>query len=329
MNTPDILRRLVKRFGLLVALTVLGGLIGGVYGAVKTPTYQAKAYVVVTAEAGEGPAAIAFAQAYGRVATKGPAAERAAAILGGTNELNQVTASTSPDAPVIEIIATHTNAARSAAVANAVAQGLVDFGTARKAETRVGVSMLAQAATPSSPSSPKPPLELAVGAAAGLLLAGLAALAGVGRSAVARRRDAEEPYAPHGAGTPPPPGGGATEHHPAENAQRVPVLGAAPVRTAPPAQPPALANPSPTLQALTGAMLNGPAAVPVGTSAGTPADGRQPAVPVQAVAWYDQAFAPDEMAAVFEGQIEVPPADDKPGQPRIMGRAVVIYREES
>jgi len=87
--------------------------------------------------------------------------------------------------------------------------------------------------------------------------------------------------------------------------------------------------PSPKLQALTGAMLNGPAAGPLGPPAGTPVDGRQPAVPVQAVAWYDQAFAPDEMAAVFEGQIEEPAAAaDKPGQPRIMGRAVVIYREE-
>jgi len=168
-----------------------------------------------------------------------------------------------------------------------------------------------------------------VGAAAGLLLAGLAALAGVGRSAVARRRDAADPDGGAPDGTPGGSGGRATAYHPAENAQRVPVLGAAPVRTAPPGQPPALANPSPTLQALTGAMLNGPAAVPVGPPAGTPVDGRQPAVPVQAVAWYDQAFAPDEMAAVFEGQIEEPAAAaDKPGQPRIMGRAVVIYREE-
>ena len=78
MRTPEILKRLVRKFGLLVLLTVLGALAGGAYAAVKTPTYQARAYVVVTAEAGEGPAAISFAQAYGRVATKGPAAERAA-----------------------------------------------------------------------------------------------------------------------------------------------------------------------------------------------------------------------------------------------------------
>jgi hypothetical protein len=51
---------------------------------------------------------------------------------------------------------------------------------------------------------------------------------------------------------------------------------------------------------------------------------------VQAVAWYDQAFEPDEMAAVFEGQIEEPQAASEAtaGVPRIVGRAVVIYREE-
>lgn len=330
MRTPQILKQLVRRFGLLVLLTVIGAIAGAAYAAVKTPTYQAKAYVVVTAEAGEGPAAISFAQAYGRVATKGPAAERAAATLGGTRELNRVTASTSPDAPVIEIVATHTNAARSAVVANAVAQGLVDFGATRKTETRVGLSMLATAARPSDPSSPKPPLETAVGAAAGLLVAGLAALAGVGRSAVARRRDSGQPAVPDGSGVAAPPGqpgGGVAVYHPAEHTRREQIA-AAPIRTAPPVQPPALANPSPTLHALAGAMLTGPAAVPVGSSADT----RQSAVPVPAVAWYDQAFSTDEVAEVFEGQIEDPPASSATApvqsKPRIMGRAVVIYREE-
>jgi capsular polysaccharide biosynthesis protein len=321
MRVQEILKRLVRRFGLLLLLTVLGAVAGAAYAAVKTPTFQAKAYVVVTAEAGEGPAAISFAQAYGRVATKGPAAEKAAATLGGTSELNQVTASTSPDAPVIEIVATHTSAARSAVVANAVAQGLVDFAATRKAETRVTVSMLATATAPSSPSSPKPPLEAAVGAAAGLLLAGLAALAGVGRSAAARLREPGQPQGPDGsgAGAPLQPAGNAvTVYQPVENAQRVPSLGAA--RSA--QQPPALLNPSPTLQAFAGAVLNGPAAVPV--------DAQQPGAPVQAVAWYDEAFAPDEMAAVFEGQIEEAQraGEATAGVPRIVGRAVVIYREE-
>jgi hypothetical protein len=55
-----------------------------------------------------------------------------------------------------------------------------------------------------------------------------------------------------------------------------------------------------------------------------------PVTDQQAVAWYDQAFEPDEMAAVFEGQIEDPPAatESALGKPRIMGRAVVIYQED-
>ena len=46
MKSPEILRRLVRRFGLLLALTVIGGAAGAVYGAMKTPTYTAKSYVV-------------------------------------------------------------------------------------------------------------------------------------------------------------------------------------------------------------------------------------------------------------------------------------------
>jgi capsular polysaccharide biosynthesis protein len=186
-QTPtEILRRLVRRFGLLVALTLLGAAAGALYAAVKTPTYIAQAYVVVTAQPGESPVAVNFAQAYGRILTTGPVADRAAAKLGSRKELAQVTASTSPDTPVIEITATGTDGKRTADVANAVAQALVDFGNTRTDQTRVGVSVLALASVPDAPASPKPPLELAIGAAAGLLVGGLSVLAGVGKSTVDR-----------------------------------------------------------------------------------------------------------------------------------------------
>jgi len=181
VNSPEILKRLVRRFGLLAVLTLLGAIAGGIYSSLVTPTYQAQAYVVASAEAGEGPAALNFAQAYGRIATKGPVADKAATKLGTTKGLDQVTASTSPDTPVIEITATGTDAKQTAAVANAVAQSLVEFGATRKTETRVTLTVLAAATVPGSPSSPKPPLEIAVGAAGGLLIGGLAVLAGVGR----------------------------------------------------------------------------------------------------------------------------------------------------
>jgi capsular polysaccharide biosynthesis protein len=189
VKSPEILRRLVRRVGLLLALTVIGGAAGAVYGAVKTPTYTAKAYVVAIGDAADPISALNFAQAYGRVATTGPVMALAGPKLGADRAgLDTVTASTSPDAPVIEITATGTKPAHTAAVANAVASALIELGNSRKADTKVSLAVLAAATTPAKPTSPKPPLEFAVGAAAGLLIGGLAVLAGVGRASAQRAK---------------------------------------------------------------------------------------------------------------------------------------------
>ncbi|MFG1603996.1 Wzz/FepE/Etk N-terminal domain-containing protein [Actinoplanes sp. NPDC049265] len=186
MKSREILRRLVRRFGLLLLLTALGGGAGATYAAVKTPTYTAKAYVVTIGAGAEPIVALNYAQAYGRIATTGPILATAGQTLGADRSgLSRVTASTSPDAPVIEITATGTSPDRTATVANAVANGLIALGDTRKGETRVGLAMLAAATPPARPTSPKPPMELAVGAAAGLLIGGLAVLAGVGRGSPA------------------------------------------------------------------------------------------------------------------------------------------------
>jgi capsular polysaccharide biosynthesis protein len=298
--TAQILRRLMHRFGLLLVLTVLGGTAGAVYSATKTPTYRATAYVVVTADAGEPFAAVNFAQAYGRVVTTGPAAENAAQKIGpgAAADLARVTASTSPDAPVIEITAAGPDAGRVQVVANAVAQGLVDFAATRKAETRVGVSMLAQAAKPARPSSPKPPLELAVGAAAGLLLAGLAALAGVGRTALTRRRDTGPDDGDQFAGS------AATQH----------------LASVPLPRQPALAPPKPTLSMVLTPPATVAATVPVGTVPVGTVPAATPAAKVSASASVPRESPVEGPAEVLEGQID---------ESRIVGRAVVIYREEA
>ena len=200
MKSREILRRLVRRFGLLLLLTLIGGIAGAAYAALKTPTYTAKAYVVAVSTGAQGDpiSALNFAQAYGRVATSDPVLAKASVLLGTTDQsgLRQATAATSPDAPVIEITATGTNAK----VANSVANALVEYGGNRKAETRVSLSLLAGAIAPTQPSSPKPPMELAVGAAGGLLIGGLAVLAGVGRPSATRvteeRADDEEAQPP-------------------------------------------------------------------------------------------------------------------------------------
>jgi capsular polysaccharide biosynthesis protein len=193
VKSREILRRLMRRFGLLILLTLIGGIAGAVYGAVKTPTYTAKAYVVATGDRGDSITALNYAQAYGRIATSGPVLAKAGTLLGADRSgLADVTAATSPDAPVIELTATGTNAQRTATVANAMAKALADYGTTRKADTHVGLEVLAGAVTPAKPTSPKPPMELAVGAAGGLLIGGLAVLAGVGRPG-AKREEEEEP----------------------------------------------------------------------------------------------------------------------------------------
>jgi capsular polysaccharide biosynthesis protein len=198
LTSPEILRRLVRRFGLLLLLTLIGGIAGAVYGAVKTPTYTAKAYVVAIGDQGDAVTALNFAQAYGRIATSGPILARAGERLGADRTgLTRVTASTSPDAPVIQITAPGAGAQRTADMANAVANALVAYGNVQQAQTKVSLAVLAAATPPPRPTSPKPPLELAVGAAGGLLIGGLAVLAGVGRPAATRddaavERDTEE-----------------------------------------------------------------------------------------------------------------------------------------
>ncbi|MEV7623261.1 Wzz/FepE/Etk N-terminal domain-containing protein [Actinoplanes sp. NPDC089786] len=182
MKSREFLRRLVRRFGLLLLLTAIGGGAGAAYAAIKTPTYTAKAYVVTIGAGAEPIVALNYAQAYGRIATTGPVLATAGQTLGADRTgLNRVTASTSPDAPVIEITAIGPSPSRTATVANAVANSLISLGDTRKGETRVGLTMLAAATPPARPTSPKPPMELAVGAAAGLLIGGLAVLAGAGR----------------------------------------------------------------------------------------------------------------------------------------------------
>jgi capsular polysaccharide biosynthesis protein len=186
VKSREILPRLVRRFGLLLLLTVVGGAAGAAYAALKTPAYTAKAYVVAVGSPGDSVAALNFAQAYGRIATSGPVLVQARARLGADGSgLDRVTAATSPDAPVVEITATGPDARHTTDVANAVAGALTEYGSLRSADTKVGLSLLAGATVPERPSSPRPPLELAVGAAGGLLIGGLGVLAGVGRGATA------------------------------------------------------------------------------------------------------------------------------------------------
>ncbi|TDC45777.1 lipopolysaccharide biosynthesis protein [Actinomadura sp. KC345] len=200
---------LLRRYALPIAF-VLAGFLGGLGYALLAPTtYTAAAFVLVVDEGQggrTGPAAVNFAQAYGRLAPLPETLDYSTRPLpeaapGSTRE--HIQASTSPDTPLIRLAGTARTAKDAAAFANAAADALVRYGASHRSDTGVRVAMMTVAAPPETPSSPNLPLGVAVGTASGVLLAGLsAAVAGGrrGRGTASRRPDAAVP-GPARAGT--------------------------------------------------------------------------------------------------------------------------------
>ncbi|TDB76879.1 hypothetical protein E1264_37950 [Actinomadura sp. KC216] len=161
---------------------VLAGMLGGLGYALYAPaTYTASAFVLVVDEVGpdrSGPAALSFAQLYGRLAPLEETLRYSTIPLpdappGSMRE--HVRASTSPDTPVIRLAGSGRTARDAAAFANGAADALVRYGTSHRADTGVRVALMGRAAPPPAPSSPNLPLGIAVGTASGVLLAGLSA----------------------------------------------------------------------------------------------------------------------------------------------------------
>ncbi|WP_131764056.1 hypothetical protein, partial [Actinomadura fibrosa] len=177
----------VRRYALPIVF-VLTGFLGGLGYALLAPTvYTATAYVLVVddgAQGQDGPAAVSFAQAFGRLAplpeTLGYSSIPLPAVPPGTTR-QHVQAVTSPDTPLIRLTGSGDGPADAAAFANAAADALVRYGTSHRADTGVRVALMSLATTPSAPSSPNLPLNVAVGTAAGVLLAGISAAALSGR----------------------------------------------------------------------------------------------------------------------------------------------------
>jgi capsular polysaccharide biosynthesis protein len=189
-----VLRAALRTWWPLLVAVPAGAVAGGGYALVATPQYQADAYVMVVADPGADSAtAVSFAQAYGRVVAQPEILAAAAAETGvPVKELTaQVQAQTSPDAPMIQITGTATGATEAAKEANAVARSMVAFGSATTKQTHVRLIAFAQAAAPTTASTPSRRLDVAVGGAAGVLLGSLALLArsGGGGGHAARERE--------------------------------------------------------------------------------------------------------------------------------------------
>jgi len=189
------LRPILKRLVLPVGFVLAGLLLGLGYGMFKTPVYTTDAFVLVVKDGDQSQVAVSSAQAYGRIAALPETLAWSSTPLpvSPDSASKHIRASTSPDTPLIQVTGSATRPNEAAAFANAAANALVRYGTQHTKETGVRGAPRSSAAGPASPSSPNLRLNVAVGAAAGILLAGLSAaimsgLRGQPRAQVTHRR---------------------------------------------------------------------------------------------------------------------------------------------
>ncbi|MFF1908900.1 Wzz/FepE/Etk N-terminal domain-containing protein [Kitasatospora sp. NPDC058218] len=169
-------RSLARRWWPVVLAVPLGAAAGAGYAVVAHPSYAANSYVIVVPEnQGESATAINFAQAYGRLAGQPQVLAAAAAETGHSRAELEVLVhgTTSPDAPMIEITGTGARPPEAVRAADAVARSLVAFANTSSKETGVRLVPLAAAAEPDKPTTPSAQLDVAVGAAAGVLIGAL------------------------------------------------------------------------------------------------------------------------------------------------------------
>ena len=174
--SPRTWLRRVPRWWPLPVCLALGACGGAAYAVVTPPQYAAISYVVVSpAGRAEAAAALGYAQAYGKIATDPvilAKAEADANVRRGT--LNKgIQASTSPDAPMVQITATSRKPASAARYADAVGKALTQTAKSSAKKTGARLTVVSKSVAPASPTSPSSGVSVAVGACAGGLIGGL------------------------------------------------------------------------------------------------------------------------------------------------------------
>ncbi|MFE1957425.1 MULTISPECIES: lipopolysaccharide biosynthesis protein [unclassified Streptomyces] len=166
-------------WGIVPAAALSGALAGGAYGLLRTPEYTATSYVlVVPTQKSDPAAALGFATAYGRIASQVALLGDAPVWSGVSAETlkKNVRTATSPDAPMISVTATSSEASTAVNMADGVARSLVVNGTHLQGSTNVRVLQFSRAVEPTGPVSASASLAALVGASAGGLLGGLGLL---------------------------------------------------------------------------------------------------------------------------------------------------------
>lgn len=206
MELSDYLRVVRKNLVLLLALMLAGVGAGALAAALQEPSYSAETQVFVSTQGGDTSAelvqgnsfTLSRVKTYARLATSQDVLERVIADLGlpmDSQELaSSVQAAPVLDTTIIEISAVDEDPARAAEIADAVAASLATTVAAIESPGEGGspvrLTTVEQATVPQSPVSPRPMLNIALGALVGLALAvGIALLREVLDTRIRDERD--------------------------------------------------------------------------------------------------------------------------------------------
>lgn len=182
-QSSEVLLTLARRAWMLALGLVWGGLLGGLVSLLMTPTYEANVYlmVVTNSEEVENTAAYDYTQAYGKLpavpTVVGEVLSKHGIRPTSQNVEDVVDVEVPLNTPILQVIVS----ARSPELAAALANDLGDRVSSFVAETLAPGTgyravVVAEAATPQRPVSPDWTLNVAVGAAVGLMLGGATAL---------------------------------------------------------------------------------------------------------------------------------------------------------
>ena len=181
MELKDYLRVVRRRWVSIVAMTLIGlGLAAG-YTLMQTPQFQAKSQLFVSVKAGASAADVsqgnAFAEkrvtSYVSLATSPRVLQAAAQQLrlgDGRALAGKVTATSPTQTVLINVTASDASPELAADIANAVATELIAAVNEVEDVNIVHLSVFEQAMPATAPSSPKVPINLALGALLGLLV---------------------------------------------------------------------------------------------------------------------------------------------------------------
>lgn len=187
MELRDYLRILRKNWILIVALTLLGAGAATTYSLLQTPLYESTSRVMFSSQAGstiaEQQQGNTYTQArmasYVELTTTPRVLDPVIDELGlddsAATLAGRLSVENSANTTIISVTATDEDPARAADIANAVSASLTDAVNEAEtlpgtAEAPVTITQVAQAVPAASPSSPRIPLNVALGALVGLAL---------------------------------------------------------------------------------------------------------------------------------------------------------------